>query len=311
MTKAMFVAVVCSAGVASRASGGTLLTGEPVAVQVEYGIYPYGGPVQTLAPGSILNVGAQPISITYTDASITIAGCVQGGFCGVSFTSAPFNGTVFNVPSNVTLTNVGIDPSTLLPGFVATDVSFTAQEIQVNLAGLDFANLNDQVVLDLSGTVTPEPLINFQGGSSSAPVVLPSGMPVWYLTGTIGGLGSQDYYSFLWAGGAFNATASITGTPNAGASYLFSEGTGSCTGGGSSTLNSGDSFTGTIAVANLAPGQYCIGIDANNSNDPAFALTFNTPIEAATPEPSTFALIPAALGLIGALRYTRIGQRHS
>jgi hypothetical protein len=61
----------------------------------------------------------------------------------------------------------------------------------------------------------------------------------------------------------------------------------------------GDSFTGTIAIASLAPGNYCIGIDANNPSDPAFSLTFNTPVGGATPEPSTFVLISVALGVIG------------
>ncbi len=56
---------------------------------------------------------------------------------------------------------------------------------------------------------------------------------------------------------------------------------GGCSGGRTATLNSSDSFTGTIAIANLAPGYYCVGIDANSSNDPAFALTFNTPVTGA------------------------------
>jgi hypothetical protein len=162
----------------------------------------------------------------------------------------------------------------------------------------------DQTDLLQSGEVTTQvgTLINFQGGSSSTPVLLPSGEPVAEVTGTIGGLGSQDYYTFLWAGGAFSATGGITGA-NAGASYLFSEGVaGSCSSGGTSTLNSGDSFASTISIANLAPGQYCIGIDANNSNDPAFALTFNTPVEGVAPEPSGFVLLATGLAAIGVLR---------
>ena len=66
-------------------------------------------------------------------------------------------------------------------------------------------------------------LNSFQGGTTSAPVYLIGGVPVAGVTGTIGGLGSEDYYSFVWAGGAFSASASITGA-NTGASYLFSEG---------------------------------------------------------------------------------------
>jgi hypothetical protein len=55
-------------------------------------------------------------------------------------------------------------------------------------------------------------------------------------------------------GGAFSATASITGA-NAGA---FSEGV-ACGGGATTTLDSGDSYTNTIANPNLAPGTYCSG----------------------------------------------------
>ncbi len=53
----------------------------------------------------------------------------------------------------------------------------------------------------LTGTLLTASLINFLGGSTSDPVLLPSGQPVASITGTIGGFGSQDYYSFLWYGG--------------------------------------------------------------------------------------------------------------
>lgn len=172
-----------------------------------------------------------------------------------------------------------------------------------------------QTDLFQSGEVTTqvETLINFQGGSSSTPVLLPSGEPVAELSGTIGGVGSEDYYLFSWAGGAFSATASITDAPNVGASYLFSGGNaGSCSSGGTATLNSDDSFTNTITIGDLAAGQYCIGIDANNANDPAFALTFNTPVTGtSTPEPSGFVLLSIGLGMISFLRLTKRGADKS
>jgi hypothetical protein len=166
----------------------------------------------------------------------------------------------------------------------------------------------DGPFMSLSGTVAfgdaanTAALIDFQGGASSAPVLLPGGQSVAEVTGTIGGLGTQDYYSFLWTGGAFSATASVTGTPNAGGSYLFSEGAaGSCSSGGTATLSSSDSFTNTIGIANLPAGEYCIGIDANNANDPAFALTFNTPVSG-VPEPSLLVLLSIGLGTISVVR---------
>lgn len=156
----------------------------------------------------------------------------------------------------------------------------------------------------LTGSTAQATTLWLAGGLSSTPAPLPN-EPVAEVTGTIAGLGSEDYYSFLWAGGAFSATASITGA-NTGASYLFSEGVAGCSDGGTATLNSGDGFTGTIAIADLAPGQYCIGLDANNSNDPTFALTFNTPVEGTTPEPSTFLLLPVGFVTIGMLlRFTK------
>jgi hypothetical protein len=137
---------------------------------------------------------------------------------------------------------------------------------------------NYPLALDVEGAGAA--LIGFQGGTSVAAPVLP-GAIVAVVTGSISGQGSESYYSFQWSGGAFSATASVTGASNT-ASYLFSEGpTGSCNS-GSMTLNSGDSFTSTISVPNLTPGQYCIGIDATNSNDPAFTLTFNTPVQGVT-----------------------------
>ena len=139
-------------------------------------------------------------------------------------------------------------------------------------------------------------LNDFQGGSSSAPVSLTSAGPVAEITGSLSAEVLQDYYAFQWLSGAFSVTASVPDA-SSGASYLFSVGVaGSCTSGGTATLDSSDRFTSTIAIANLAPGQYCIGIETNSSIDPAFALTFNTPVTggptpSAVPEPSGFVLL--------------------
>jgi hypothetical protein len=150
--------------------------------------------------------------------------------------------------------------------------------------------------------VLTQTLNGYQGGTASAPVYLAGGAPIGELTGTISGFGAEDYYSFYWGGGVFGATASITGA-SAGASYLFSAGvTGSCNSVGSLTLNSGDSFSGTISVGDLPAGQYCIGLDANSANDPDFSLTFNTPVSA-SPEPGAFFLLCGGLAAIPAARH--------
>ena len=60
----------------------------------------------------------------------------------------------------------------------------------------------DQTDLFQSGEVTTQVAsLVLQGSSSSTPVFLPSGDPVAEVTGTIGGQGTQDYYTFLWTGG--------------------------------------------------------------------------------------------------------------
>lgn len=143
----------------------------------------------------------------------------------------------------------------------------------------------------------PATFDGLKGGPSSAPTFLVSASPIGSVQSVIGGLSSQDYYSFSWAGGAFNATASIAGA-NVGASYLFSEGhIGDCRG-ATETLNGSDNFMSTIAIPNLAPGQYCIGIDATSPNDPAFTLTFNTPVQGTVPEPSTLILVSVSFTLM-------------
>jgi len=121
--------------------------------------------------------------------------------------------------------------------------------------------------------VPSETLTALQGGTPAAPVFLLSDSPLAAVTGTISGLGAEEYYEFYWAGGAFSATASINGTINTGASYLFSEG---AVGGCNSqavTLTAANGFTGTITSPSLPAGYYCIGLNANSPNDPTFTLT--------------------------------------
>ncbi len=143
----------------------------------------------------------------------------------------------------------------------------------------EFTSLSGTQAIGVGGSS----LSSLQGGTSSSPVNLPGGS-VAQVTGSIAGSGSQEYYAFSWPGGVFSATASITGSINTGASYVFSVGTtGSCNGQGSVTLNAANSFIGTLSVASLPAGNYCIGIDANNSNDPTLTITLNTPVMGVSP----------------------------
>jgi hypothetical protein len=168
-------------------------------------------------------------------------------------------------------------------------------------AGLEFGDSGD--VFTGAETLTYGWILNgVQGGPSSAPEPLSSPGLIAEITGSLTAEATQDYYDFQWLSGAFSVTASVPDAPS-GASYSFSLGVaGTCSSAGTATLNSSDSFTSTISIANLAAGQYCIGIDTNSSVDPDFALIFNTPVTAGSapssvPEPGNVALI--ALGLVG------------
>ena len=261
-----------------------------------------------LENASLVNGGALTGSFTYDATTGTLSNNVYLATTQDGTVFAPqtwdsgnlYPGTGYALPTAIQLVNTNLYGITL---DFSSPLTNSGGTIDFPTGGSLICNLSaGGCDLFQSGQVTSQvaTLINFQGGSTSTPVLLPSGELVSEVTGTIGGFGSQDYYTFGWNGGAFSATAAITGTPNAGASYLYSVGpAGTCSDGGSETLNSGDGFMSTIAVGNLAAGQYCIGIAANNSNDPAFALTFNTPVGTAAPEPGTFLTLAAALAALG------------
>jgi hypothetical protein len=146
-------------------------------------------------------------------------------------------------------------------------------------------------------------LNGFQGGTSSAPVFLIGGVPITAVSGTIGGNGSQEYYSFLWGGGALNIGASVMGAPGTASYLLTGGGSNSCSNLGSQSLNSINNFSNTLSLPSLAPGQYCIGLNASDMADPNFALTFSTPVSGA-PEPTTFVLLSFGMATICVLRRT-------
>jgi hypothetical protein len=145
--------------------------------------------------------------------------------------------------------------------------------------------------------------VPLEGGTTSAPVFV-EGTSVGGVMGTIAGFGAEEYYSFNWAGGPFSASATIAGAASD-ASYLYTVGVaGSCNTLATQTLSSANTFTSTISVGNLAPGQYCIGLDANNPDDPSFSLTFGAPVGGA-PEPSGFVLLSAFFGVAGIRRLAK------
>lgn len=207
-------------------------------------------------------------------------------------------------------TNGGIPVSGTVTGF-AVDFTWLGAG-QPGSQAFQVFDPNSFAQLQSGNTVTTISLPNFQqGGTAASPLALPGGSLVGSLSG-LGGQASQDFYSFLWAGGAFDVSATIGG----GSGSTFSYGDiGSCNNRGTVALNSGDNFAGTVGNnANLAAGHYCIEVNSAGLN-PAFGITFNTPVAGlaaapGAPEPSTFGMFFVGAGiLVGVLRRKSATQK--
>jgi hypothetical protein len=92
--------------------------------------------------------------ITFTISSNQI---VTSGYVGGA-ASASYNGPVFTVVSGgAPITGVTIDPSTNVPGFNSSRVSFTSTSVSENVEGLTFPS-DPNITLDLTfGSSVPEP----------------------------------------------------------------------------------------------------------------------------------------------------------
>jgi len=104
------------------------------------------------------NIIADATSITF-DYSIESFG--PGGTTwspsALSLTPTIYNGIAINLLAGPSFTSLTIDPATNMAGFNASDISFTADQIQVNWANLPF-DASTIVKLDVgSGPVVPEP----------------------------------------------------------------------------------------------------------------------------------------------------------
>jgi hypothetical protein len=129
---------------------------------LEWNYYAYGGLYETgntwTDPGSggnfsgYFNIesGADSITFVYTD---------TGTWSPSILSLAPtiYNGIAINLIAGGPFTSVTIDPATNMTGFNASDVSFTADQIQVNWANLPFTP-STIVELDVnSSSAVPEP----------------------------------------------------------------------------------------------------------------------------------------------------------
>ncbi|HYL75673.1 MAG TPA: hypothetical protein VEU96_15775 [Bryobacteraceae bacterium] len=237
-------------------------------------------------------------SADFSSSSITVSGPPSSAYPYSYTFSGPLNGAGYTQTSQIPPTPC---------------IIFGCVPSGAGQAGLHVAPVSGSASLNFEDTgedfIGNAPLVygwilnGFQGGPSSAPVPLTSPGPVAVVTGSLTAEALQDYYDFQWLSGAFSVTANVSDAPS-GASYAFSVGVaGTCSSAGSATLNGADSFTGTIAISNLPPGQYCIGINTNNTSDPPFQISFNTPVtsssaSSAVPEPSGLVLLSIGLLLI-------------
>jgi hypothetical protein len=259
--------------------------------QYDYTIY-NNGSLGATVPVQLFDVFFDPA--LYSDLSIVTPSPLASQWAETIFPAGLGQPADFDVLAQPP--NGGIPVGGTASGF-AVDFTWLGQG-QPGFQPFQISDSGDFALLQSGNTINPVPLGNFAGGTASNPAPL-QGSLVGSVSPTIGGSGSQDYYSFLWAGGAFNVTASINGTTG---SFSYGSG-GNCSNLGNVTLNGG-SFTGTFGNnGTLAAGQYCIGIDATSVGlNPTFGLTFNTPVEGigsgvpAAPEPSTITLLFVGTG---------------
>ena len=251
-------------------------------------------------------------SADYNTSNITVSGPPGSAYPYVYTFSGPINGAGYTQVSQIPPTPcvlLGCAPGSFLPPGNAS--VFLAPTNNV-LAGLQFGDTGE--VFTGAESLTYGWILNDeQGGPPAAPTSLNSPGLIAEITGSLTAEAQQDYYDFQWLSGAFSVTASVPDAAT-GASYAFSVGVdGTCTSAGTATLDGTDSFTGTITVANLAAGQYCIGISTNSTMDPAFALVFNTPVTSASgpssvPEPSSLVLLSIGLLSMSGRLLTRRGR---
>ena len=265
--------------------------------QYDYSIY-NNGTLGSGVPVQLFDVAFDPA--LYSGLSIVTPNPLASNWTEQIFPPVGSSAADFDVS---TPQNGGIPVGSTVSGF-AVDFTWLGQG-QPGSQPFQVFDPNSFAQLQSGNTVTTVSLPSFQGGTASNPAALPGGSLVGFV-GANGGQASQDYYSFLWAGGAFDVTASISGA--GGSSYGLSygvTGSGACNSIGNVTLSSADGFSGTVGNnAVLAAGHYCIGIDALSAGlNPAFGITFNTPVEGigaapSAPEPSTVELLLVGVGVL-------------
>jgi hypothetical protein len=155
VVKTLGVALILAA-VGSSVVQASILSGETIRVTHER-------PIGTLLAGPTDVVVGPGVEITgypggynadFDDASIVMT--FPGSCCG-GFTNGSFNGMhVFDLNGTIPqILSVTINPATVFPGFTVSRISFDANNIFINLAGLNPNPATAVLALDI--TAAPEP----------------------------------------------------------------------------------------------------------------------------------------------------------
>lgn len=113
---------------------------------------PEAGSTQTAPATFLLDSNVQSISVSDTQITLDfLAPNVLG--------AAAFNGPQIIDLTNSDITNAVLDSASTLPGFTQADLSFTADEINIDLAGFTTPE-GDKIVVDVTTgtTAVPEPM---------------------------------------------------------------------------------------------------------------------------------------------------------
>jgi hypothetical protein len=278
----------------------------------------FNGPMTVILTGDTNGIFAPPPNPYFTYANPGTTTLIIPGVGAATFTDQLYAVSSGNVAFNgmpgiyaVGISDPNISSLVLVagdPGYnLATSITYSGMgglgngggdgNIFPTTAGdLQFVRQQPPILGPATITAVLTQSVSGPGGTPSAPASFTGTTPIGSISGTISGLGAQDYYSFYWGGGPFAATASIS-SASALSTYLFSAGTvGSCDSIGTSNLSMSDNWSSLLSSGNLAPGQYCIGLTATSSFDPPFTLTFVTPVSAA-PEPNAVTLVAVGLAL--------------
>jgi hypothetical protein len=108
----------------------------------------------SVAPTSFFfPTGFPNTTATVSSDQITLSFDAGGG----AFTSASFNGVVITDLTSSEISGVTLDGATSVPGFNASDISFTSDSVSLNLQSLGVPSASDVVVVDVNFGAVPEP----------------------------------------------------------------------------------------------------------------------------------------------------------